>query len=95
MTTAEHKASKGRDASNDYAESAFASLSAQLELFNTLGITHMLQQWHWPLAKVNKDLYRIETELCYRQGKKTTEIKRHGKNGSFHTLDYQMARAIF
>ena len=56
-TTAEHEASKGKEATNDNSESPFGRLTLQLQIFSTIGINHASAL---ALARYNKDFYRSE-----------------------------------
>ncbi len=61
----------------------------QFELFNVLGINHATAI---VLAKFNENFLRVETTPSKRQTMKGNERNVPGKNGTFHTLDFEMAQ---
>ena len=90
-TTAEHEASKGKEATNDNSESPFGRLTAQLQLFSTIGIGHASAL---AIARYNKDFYRSEVELSKRRNRKDGKDESIGKNGNFFDLDCPMAESL-
>ena len=88
-TTAEHEASKGKDATNDNSESPFGSLTAQLQSFTTVGINHASAM---ALARFNCDFYRNEVELEMRIKQKGKESL--GENGNFLNLDFEESQSL-
>ena len=90
-TTAEHEASKGKEASNDNAESPFGRLTYQLQIFSTVGINHSSAL---ALARYNKDFYRNEVELSKRRNRKDGKAPPRGANGPFLDLDLPMAQSL-
>ena len=90
-TTAEHEASKGKEATNDNSESPFGRLTAQLEIFSTIGINHASAL---ALARYNKDFYRSEVELSKRQNRKDRKDIATGENGHFLNLDLPMNQSL-
>lgn len=90
-TTAEHEASKGKEATNDNSESPFGRLTAQLEIFSTIGINHASAL---ALARYNKDFYRSEVELSKRQNRKDGKDIATGENGHFLNLDLPMNQSL-
>ena len=93
-TTAEHEATKGRDATNDYAESPFGILTAQLEQFGCIGVNHAAGM---ALAKFNKDLCRKEVGLSMTKKKRkrvdTDDDVEPVVDGYFHKMDLEMTRS--
>jgi hypothetical protein len=93
-TTAEHEATKGKDATNDYAESPFGILTAQLEQFGCIGINHAAAM---ALAKFNKDLCRKEVGLSMSKKKRkrvdTDNDVEPVVDGYFHTMDLEMTQS--
>ena len=90
-TTAEHEASKGKEASNDNSESPFGRLTYQLQIFSTVGINHSSAL---ALARYNKDFYRNEVELSKRRNRKDGKDPPRGANGHFLDLDLPMAQSL-
>ena len=90
-TTAKHKASKGKEASNDNSESPFGRLTYQLQAFSTVGVNHSRAL---TLACYNKDFYRNEVELSKMRNKKDGNDPPRGANGHFIDLDLPMAQSL-
>ena len=90
-TRAEHEASKGKEATNDNSESPFGRLTAQLQIFSTIGINHASAL---ALARYNKDFYRPEVELSKRRNRKDGKDKPKGENGHYFNLDLPMAQSL-
>ena len=82
---ADHESSKGKEATNDNAESPFGSLTQQLQIFSTVGVNHASAM---ALAWFNKDFYRSEVKLS------AMPTKPLGKNGTFLNLDYEMSQSL-
>ena len=90
-TQQEHEAIMGKEVTNDNTESLFGSLTAQLEIFSTIGINHYSAL---ALARYSKDFYRNEVELCKRRKKnKTTDPI--GEQGNFFNLNFHMSQYLF
>ena len=90
-TTAKHKASKGKEASNDNSESPFGRLTYQLQAFSTVGINHSQAL---TLACYNKYFYGNEVELSKRRNKKDGNDPPRGANGHFIDLNLPMAQSL-
>ena len=88
-SAAKHEALKGREASNDNAESPFAFLTQQIESFTTLGIGNAAAM---ALARKNKDFYRNDIELAQR--KVAAGEKARGDNGSFIQMTLAMRTSL-
>ena len=66
-TQQEHKASMGKEDTNDNAESPFESLTLQLDIFSGIGINHSSAL---VIMRHNNNLYQNEVEPCKRRKKK-------------------------
>ena len=87
-TTAEHhEAMLGKEATNDNAESPFAILTMQMEIFNTIGINNasaLALAWH------NNDFYRRMVSLDKRE----KNISPLEEDGTFINFAHHMAQSL-